>query len=290
MEITKLQNELTEENRRHQQDIDEEGRRHQRQVDNENGKHNVTRTQIKDKIRLIELSLGLSLTLTGEPSHVPAEDDDTDEPSPGETTLVGPDDNSILEARVIAESMENNHEMSPSLHAHFEFPGEITASPISEDESDCSIAEVNNMASKTIRKRKRFSNYFLSLKKQRVPELIARNDDTSAGDDVIMSEPVDHPVPDAPLPPTSTKQRLSRILTSLPSVMTRKAPTQKNMGRCVDITPMVPRFNPGTERPVSWPRSHRWRKSFGISVKQLRDNFEKLTVDPGEHLPSRPVG
>jgi len=33
-----------------------------------------------------------------------------------------------------------------------------------------------------------------------------------------------------------------------------------------------------SDRPSSWPRSRRWRKSFGISVKALTDGFEKLAI------------
>lgn len=276
-----------------EQEREKEKERHQQQVDQENRIHHVTITQIEDHIRLIELSLGLPPIINNERSQAPAENEDTKEPILEETSLIGPDDNSILEACVIARSIESNLDTLPSPHAHFvplEITGEMTASPVSEDESDRAIAEINNMAASTPSKRKRLSNIFLSLKKQRLHELMARDNDASAEEDVPMSELEADQVTDTPLPSVSTKQRLSRIFTSRLSFVTGKSSTHKNVPRCIDIPPDAPRFNHGSERPQSWPRSHRWRKSFGISVKQLRENFEKLTVDRVDHLPSRPIG
>lgn len=42
-----------------------------------------------------------------------------------------------------------------------------------------------------------------------------------------------------------------------------------------------------SDRPSSWPRSRRWRKSLGISVKALTDGFEKLAIAQG--VQSAPV-
>lgn len=276
-----------------EQEREKEKKRHQQQVDQENLIHHVTITQIEDNIRLIELSLGLPPIINDERSQAPAENGDTKETILEETSVLGPDDNSILEACVIARSIESNLDTLPSPHAHFaplEITGEMTASPVSGDESDRSIAEINNMAASTPSKRKRLSNIFLSLKKQRLHELMAHDNDASAEEDVPMSELEADQVTDTPLPSVSTKQRLSRIFTSRLSFVTGKSSAHKNVPRCVDIPPEAPRFNHGSERPQSWPRSHRWRKSFGISVKQLRENFEKLTVDRVDHLPSRPIG
>ena len=38
-------------------------------------------------------------------------------------------------------------------------------------------------------------------------------------------------------------------------------------------------------RPSSWPRSQRWRKSFGVSVKALTDGFERLGMAKAVHSP-----
>ena len=38
-----------------------------------------------------------------------------------------------------------------------------------------------------------------------------------------------------------------------------------------------------SDRPTSWPRSRRWRKSIGISVKALTDGFERLAMAKGVH-------
>ena len=42
-----------------------------------------------------------------------------------------------------------------------------------------------------------------------------------------------------------------------------------------------------SNRPISWPRSRRWRKSLGVSVKALTDNFDRLTTaQPANSDPS----
>ena len=38
-----------------------------------------------------------------------------------------------------------------------------------------------------------------------------------------------------------------------------------------------------SDRPTSWPRSRRWRRSIGISVKALTDGFERLAMAKGVH-------
>ena len=38
-----------------------------------------------------------------------------------------------------------------------------------------------------------------------------------------------------------------------------------------------------SDRPTSWPRSRRWRKSIGVSVKALTDGFERLTMAQAVH-------
>lgn len=254
-------------------------------------RHIAEKASIEDKIRLLQLCLP-SRTNTDEGKQI------LDESSRYEATLIRPgeDHPKIVGAHVIAKLTEKDLKISPS-DAGFEFSdirGVITASPVSEDESDCSITEANMAAN--FSKRKGSSNIFLSLKKPRVTELMAQHESYEEKD-VIMSEPVDdqrhgHSASND-LPSLITKQRLSRILTTRLSVMTGKSTIQRKIPACVDITPEVPRFNPDTERPdrpLSWPRTRRWRKSFGVSVRQLRANFEKLTIDRVEHLPPRPIG
>ena len=255
-------------------------------------RHIAEKASIEGKIRLLQLCLPSTLTIADEGKQI------LNESSRCESTLIRPgeDHPKIVGAHVIAELTENDLKISPS-DVGFEFSdirGVITASPVSEDESDCSTTEANMAANFT--KRKRFSNIFLSLKRPRLTELMAQ-DESLEEKDVIMSEPVDdqrhgHSAFNA-LPSLTTKQRLSRILTTRLSVITGKSTIQRKIPACVDITPEVPRFNPDTERPdrpLSWPRSRRWRKSFGVSVRQLRENFEKLTIDRVEHLPPRPIG
>lgn len=75
------------------------------------------------------------------------------------------------------------------------------------------------------------------------------------------------------------RNRVSRILLGQLSVLQSRL---ENIG-----TP--PRINPSSlsgtsalkadlERPVSYPQSQRWRKSFGVSVKTLTEGFEKMRI------------
>ncbi len=52
--------------------------------------------------------------------------------------------------------------------------------------------------------------------------------------------------------------------------------TQGKKIACIDTVDQI--LLTDSDRPTSWPRSRRWRKSFGVSVKALTDGFEKLTT------------
>ena len=86
------------------------------------------------------------------------------------------------------------------------------------------------------------------------------------------------------------RNRVSRILLGQLSVLQSRL---ENIG-----TP--PRINPSSlsgtrvvkadlERPVSYPQSQRWRKSFGVSVKSLTEGFEKMRVKQNDsRVPTTP--
>ena len=86
------------------------------------------------------------------------------------------------------------------------------------------------------------------------------------------------------------RNRVSRILLGQLSVLQSRL---ENIG-----TP--PRTNPSSlsgtstlkgdmERPVSYPQSQRWRKSFGVSVKSLTEGFEKMRLKQNDsRVPTLP--
>ena len=57
--------------------------------------------------------------------------------------------------------------------------------------------------------------------------------------------------------------------------------TQGRKIACIDTVNQI--LLTDSDRPTSWPRSRRWRKSLGVSVKALTDGFEKLTMVEAIH-------
>lgn len=282
IEITRIQQELAEKDEQHKQRIKSLTEDLQRQLDTENEQYLVYKKIKEDEINFWKLGVSF-LRFPSELKQVSTKENMIDPPS-GETTSTGSDDKTISKTRIVCA--ESNPRIMPT-HTTSEYSGvtdRITISPISEAENDHSAAEINSVVSSTSNKRKRLSNIFLSWKKPRLAEIMARSDNVLAENDVLMSGSI-HDTQQAPVPfpSVSTKGRLSRIITLGRSSALSKIP------QCVNIAPKAPQSNPNSERPSSWPRSHRWRKSFGVSVKQLRENFEKLTIDQVEHFPQRPI-
>ena len=74
------------------------------------------------------------------------------------------------------------------------------------------------------------------------------------------------------------KQLLQTVPTSL-SFLTRKSrPDPKTDGHA-DFAPGTPSADIKSQRPQSWPRTQQRRKSSGVSVKALRETFEKLALE-----------
>ena len=75
------------------------------------------------------------------------------------------------------------------------------------------------------------------------------------------------------------RNRVSRILLGQLSVLQSRL---ENIGTPPRINPSSPSgrrvLKADLERPVSYPQSQRWRKSFGVSVKSLTEGFEKMRV------------
>lgn len=66
------------------------------------------------------------------------------------------------------------------------------------------------------------------------------------------------------------------------SFLTRKSQIDTKAAGHADFGSEIPSANIKSQRPVSWPRTEQWRKSIGVSVKTLRENFEKLALESKE--------
>ena len=86
------------------------------------------------------------------------------------------------------------------------------------------------------------------------------------------------------------RNRISRILLGQLSVLQSRL---ENIGTATRINPSSltgpNAMKTDLERPVSYPQSQRWRKSFGVSVKSLTEGFEKMRVKQNDkRLPPLP--
>ena len=73
------------------------------------------------------------------------------------------------------------------------------------------------------------------------------------------------------------RNRSSRILLGQLSALQHE-PQDVGLSSGLSPQPAQQVQKPYSERPVSYPQSRRWRKSLGISVRALREGFEKLIV------------
>lgn len=88
------------------------------------------------------------------------------------------------------------------------------------------------------------------------------------------------------LPALAQTNRVSRIILGQLSALQHE-PQEIKLSRNVFCqssgaprSPHPPQKNqsPCSERPVSYPQSQRWRKSIGLSIRTLRDEFEKMKL------------
>ena len=255
--------------------------------------HAQTTNRIDDKIKLLRLSLGSNSPAGNETVAIHTADETSSSPprpllksssSAGANTLVdreysssrevsldikqgeeGDDDLAFLHMRDGSQSPQ----MSDAIMAPFD-PGH---------ESRNNTVGSHGQSSRTLSKRKRHST-LLSFKKQRTTELVAGDDHLLPQGDVDMTDVPNRlgnlanaqtRLPPSPKPFT---QRLSQLLPHFVPVF-RNSRVSSRITACVDITPeMSVPSELNSERPSSWPRARQWRRSFGVSVKELRDNFE----------------
>lgn len=171
---------------------------------------------------------------------------------------------------------------------------------------------------RNLSKRKRLSGY-LSLKKQRLAasrtiqhgrhdatdrsgfarlteldlarcSLAGEPTGTDSSQDSTSNNYVQEDHKQGELKTTSTNRRLgssSQTLKNRPSwiVAGKIFAVQGKKVACTDTVNQL--LITDSDRPSSWPRSRRWRKSFGISVKALTGGFERLAI--AQEVQSAPI-
>ena len=177
-----------------------------------------------------------------------------------------------------------------------------------------SMHEFDSFRSRSLSKRKRLSGY-LSLKKQRIaanpkPENEKQRvaDKSSVvkstsgnvnlagsaeelGDNEMSLDSADndtmHQVPKLDDSNVASMNQVSSLSGQLVRTRPPRIPTggvlavQGKKVSCNDTINQI--LLTDSDRPTSWPRSRRWRKSLGISVKTLTDSFERLAMAKGVH-------
>lgn len=271
----------------------------------ENERHRIRKLELEEEICLLSLSLGLDVpTQNNVRAHWPVENENNQpgpmmqdsSPSPGAVTLVDHSDDHNGKAHIHTNSGGNPGDEPvqsfPTDLGATEMIDTVMSSSVSGHGSEDTAYNVNDHVFPAVSKRKRISDYFPSFKK---PRVVGTADETSSSQPSSMNFTSSLILPKSGSvsgnPKTSglpVKTRISQILSCHPSPLNRKLPTHAKTLPCKDIVPAMPQSNPGSNRPLSWPRSHRWRKSFGVSVKALREGFEKMKIEQVEPVPPLP--
>lgn len=71
------------------------------------------------------------------------------------------------------------------------------------------------------------------------------------------------------------------------SFLTRKSQMDTKAAGHTDFASEIPLANIKSQRPQSWPGTLQWHESIGVSVKALRETFEKLALGSMEPTPTR---
>lgn len=268
-------------------------------------RHKIRKLELEEEICLLSLSLGLDVpTQDNVRAQWPVENENVQpgsmmqdsSPSPGAVTLVEHSDDHNGKAHIHTNSGGNSGiEPIQPFPTHLE-PTEMTdrvmSSSVSGHGSEDTAYNINDHISPAVSKRKRISDYFHSFKK---PRVVGTADETTSPQPSPMNVKFSLTLPksgsvsgNAKMSGLPDKMRISQIFNCRLSPLNRKLPTHDKTLPCKDIVPAMPQSNPGSDRPLSWPRSHRWRKSFGVSVKALREGFEKMKIEQLEPVPPLP--
>lgn len=268
----------------------------------ESERHQTRKLELEERISLLSLSLGPDVhTQNNCRAPWPVENENNQpgpmlpgsKPSSVAATLVEHRDDHNSEAHIHTNSGNNEPAQSSPMHPGVtQMTETVIRSPSQVTEVKIQLTMPTTMSHQQIGKRKRFSDYVHSFKKHRVAEAVdtigssqafSTNSKPSVASSKSGSVPNDSKSSDLPF-----KMRMSRILSPHASLLNKKLPTHNETLHCKDIVPAMSQSNPGSDRPLSWPRSRRWRKSFGVSVKALREGFEKINIDHSEPVPPLP--
>ena len=272
----------------------------------ETKRHNKRTLELEERICLLSLSLGPDVhTQDSLRAPWPVEKQN-DQPGPtipesssisGAVTLVehSQDHNSkvSVQSSLGGDSDNEQTQTSPMHREATEKEDIVTSFSVAGHGSEDTVHKINVDVAPAVGKRKRIPDYFPPFKRHRVAEVI---DKIGPQPTSTNCKPVDHlqksecATNHSTTTSLSIKKRISQLLTSHSSLINTKlsAPQKTKPLSCKDIVLPLSQSNPGSERPLSWPRSSRWRKSFGVSVKALREGFEKMKVAQVEPVPPLP--
>lgn len=124
------------------------------------------------------------------------------------------------------------------------------------------------------RKRRRLSEQHLPIIHQNTPTTLTLGHSTSHG--VPVSAATSKQEWEQPKK-GHRRNRLSRMLFGQPSTLQLKPQIIDGPG-AASLVPSSSMQSPRSQRPVSYPQPQRWRKSIGVSVRALREGFEKLNI------------
>ena len=307
IQIIEVQSQLEQEKERH--------RARTLELEQEKERHRARILELEQKLDDLTLIIGLGAPSHGnkqeeellevENAHCdPAKTDSSS--SPGAATLVEPSDEFDNPMAIDTKKTgdQPNTSMKSSSHMHADFNEMMDSSPQGY-QHEVVGGSMNSNSSLMLSKRKRLSSVrfsdFLSLKKQRVAELMMHDNDDVSSQDLTQSSKVTNSSPihekSNTLPVVLSLSGIHQILrrpaqslTSLSSSTKKLRADQSKILAGKDYGPPgMPEANQASGRPVSWPRSRRWRKSFGVSVKALRDGFEKMTIEKVEPVHALPL-
>lgn len=275
-------------------------------LEEENESHRTRTLELEERKFLLSLGLGLDVHSQNSlraPWPVEEENDrpgpkiPESSPSSRAVTMVehSQDHNSKAHVQSNSGGYSDNEQTQPSpMHREATEKLDIVmSSSVSGHGSEDTVYNINDHVAPAVSKRKRISDYFPSFKKHRVAEVIDKIGPQSTSTNfnpTDLSQQLGCASIDSTTTSVPIKRRISQMFTSHPSLINKKVPAPKRSRTlpCKDIVPAMSQSNPGSERPLSWPRSSRWRKSFGVSVKALREGFEKMKIAQVEPVPPLP--
>ncbi|KAL8786727.1 MAG: hypothetical protein Q9195_008102 [Heterodermia aff. obscurata] len=215
--------------------------------------------------------------------------------SPSDQTLVERGQTAAYETQRMLSVTDHDIEMAQApdvVNFNLQSPAGLEADD-QEERDSCEITACDHVQpaatrppqEKQSRKRRRVSSFFSSQSILLEPSSIAVHKglpDKTKSDCDEMQQGRKHRF--------RGRNRVSRILLGQLCVLQNRL---ENIGTPPKISPPsllgTSPLKTDLERPVSYPQSQRWRKSFGVSVKSLTEGFEKMRLKQNDgRVPSIP--